>query len=422
MMPPNVTSSRLLCLLDLSWWLSRAWYVALGKVVGNADPATATARQHQIAANGTVALVVGWLARLLSAPAPACVAVALDSMGPTWRHKRTEELPPERRYKAGRPERPSAYHRASNTVIEIVQAHAIPILSAEGHEADDAIAAGVRLAIEVGLDVAIVSADKDFAALVRSMSPRRCSWCDGSCWTAAGVMCRNCGGVGKLISGGSVWQWPWNGSDEPEMARDPAATEAKYGVPPGMMADWLAIVGDESDNITGADGVGEKLAAQALRAQSHDLPGIEASPLEVLFAMVPDEPSDDALATARATLKKIGREVVNPFDDASVSRIAERKSEAEERLEDIKDRRGVARAVKKIQAQRAQVMLARELVMLDDSCPIVWRPEELPVGGFDLERVRELYRSLGFHGLAAEVRSEPKRSLAEILGERREGT
>ncbi len=422
MLPPNVTFSRMLCILDLSWWLSRAWYVALNKAIGKADPVTATARQHQIAANDTVAMVTGWLVRFLSAPAPACVAVALDSMGPTWRHARTDELPAERRYKAGRAERPSAYHRASNTVIEIVQAHAIPILSAEGHEADDCIAAAVRLATGAGLDCAIISADKDFGALVRWPTGNR--YDHENLDSHDGPWCNTCGDVHEPGTGGAggVWQWPWNGSDDPELARDPITIEAKYGVSPAMMADWLAIVGDESDNVKGAAGVGEEWAAKILRAQARCFVGSEVAPLDGAFAMVPDERGDDVLAAARYALKKVEREVPNPFDDASVSRIEERRAEAQARLDDIKERRGLSRALKKLREQRDQVLLARELVTLDASCPIVWRPEELPVGGFDLERVRELYRELGFYGLAAEVRSEPKRSLDEIWGDRKEGT
>lgn len=422
MIPLNVTSSRLLCLVDLSWWLSRAWYVALGKAIGNADPATATARQHQIAANGTVALVSGWLARLLSAPAPACVAVALDSMGPTWRHKRTEELPLERQYKAGRPERPNAYHRASNTVVEIVQAHAIPILSAEGHEADDCIAAAVRLATEAGLDCAILSADKDFGRLVRWPSGKR--YDHEHVDSHDGPWCNACGDVHESFGAGGVWQWPWNGSEEPEPARDPAAIETKYSVPPQMMTDWLAIVGDESDNVKGAEGLGEKWAARILHEQArHFAPmGPSMAPLEGCFALELPDPGDDALAAARNEIARVDRMKVNPFDDRSVERLTKKRAEAEARLHAVKDRRAFARALRKLKTQREQVILARELVTLDGSCPIVWRREELPVGGFDLERVRELYRELGFHGLAAEVRSDPKRSLAEILGDEREGT
>lgn len=391
MTPPGIESSRLLCLLDLSWWLSRAWYVALREALGGADPATATDRQHRIAATKTIALVTGWLARLLSAPTPACVAVALDSMGPTWRHRRTETLPEERRYKAGRGCRPEAYHRASNTVIEIVQLHAIPILSAEGFEADDCIAAGVAQAVETGLDVAIISADKDLASLVRARGTRPL-----------------------------VVQWPWSGHEGIDEVRNWGDIEKKYGVPPDEIADWLAIVGDASDNVRGVEGVGEEGAAEILRAIRHPLfvaTTPHLSPLERALGFAVQAPYDAALATAQRAVRLLKDRPPNALSsDETKAHHAQKLAEAEAIKEQMKAQRRLARDLDRLHASRESVVLARELVTLDASCPIVWRPEELPVGGYDVEGLRALYRDLDFHKLACEVAGQPKRSIQEIIG------
>lgn len=391
MTPPGMASSRLLCLLDLSWWLSRAWYVALREALGGADPATATDRQHRIAAANTIALVTGWLVRLLSAPAPACLAVALDSMGPTWRHRKTEELPEERRYKAGRLARPEAYHRASNTVIEIVQLHAIPILSAEGFEADDCIAAGVARAVEMGLDVAIISADKDLASLVRARGTRPL-----------------------------VVQWPWSGHEGLEDVRSWGDIEKKYGVPPGEIPDWLAIVGDSSDNVLGVQGVGEEGAAAILSAVRHPLFVVatpQLMPLERALGFAVQAPYDAALALAQRAVRVLKDRPPNALaSDETKAHHAQKLAEAEASKEHIKAQRRLARDLDRLRASRESVLLARELVTLHASCPIVWRPDELPVGGYDIEGLRALYRDLNFYALAAEVASQPKRSMHEIIG------
>jgi 5'-3' exonuclease len=389
MIPPGVPSSRLLCLLDLSWWLSRAWYQAIREVLNGADAASATDAQHQIAGRKTIALVVGWLARLLSPPTPACLAVAVDSLGPTFRHELTKDFPEERRYKAGRPARPVAYHRAANTVLEVVQLHAIPVLAAEGYEADDAIATATRLALSQGLDVAIVAQDKDFAALVQD----------------------------------HVWMWAWVGLEGQADVRDPAAIWQKYGqrcgrdgewigVLPRDIHDWLAIVGDTCDNVLGVEDVGELGAAQLLRS----LPSGPGRAIDRLLAWNIAEVSADTVAEARVALKKLDNTRANLLSDEGVARLAEKRKEAEAYLAALKERRLLSRLLGKVRSQQDRVLAARELVTLRDDCPIVWRPQDLPVGGFDLESLRALYHDLGFHAMASEVRSQPKRTMTEICG------
>jgi 5'-3' exonuclease len=401
MIPPGIFSGRLLCLLDLSWWLSCAWYQALREVLGDVDPAQATEQHYRKAANKTIALVAGWIARLLSAPLPACVAVAVDTLGPTIRHEMTKGLPEERRYKAGRPARPVAYHRAANTVLEIVQLHAIPVLAAEGYEADDVIATASRLAVEAGLQVAIIAEDKDMAALVR---------------------------------GGAVWQWAWCGREGIEDIRGPTEIELRYGgrtsggqwygIAPELVPDWLAIVGDAADNVKGVEGLGELGAARVLMAASSGPIGASVgSPwdrgIDRALALELPEVSAEAVAEATKALKKIDNTKPNALSDEAIVRLCRKRAEAQAKVIELKEARLLWRLVAKLKAQREGVLLARDLVTLRDDCPIVWRPEELPVGGFDLEGLRALYHELGFHAMAAEVRSQPKRSLTDIL--RKEG-
>jgi 5'-3' exonuclease len=387
MIPPGIPADRLLCLLDLSWWLSRAWYQASREVLGGNDPALATERDHGIAARRTIALVAGWLARLLCSPIPACLAVAVDSLGPTFRHELTSAFPEERRYKAGRPSRPVAYHRAANKILELVQLHSIPVLAAEGYEADDAIATANRLALAEGLDVAIIAQDKDFAALVQE----------------------------------HVWMWAWVGLEGQADVRDPAAVWHRYGarskmadrwvgVLPRHIHDWLALVGDACDNVAGVEGVGELGAAELLDA----VPGGPGRGIDRLLTWHPGEVSDDAIAEAKGLIGKMANVRPNLLSDESVVRHAERRVQAEAQLSDLRERRRLSRLLNKVKAQREQALIARELVTLRTDAPIVWRPGELPIGGFDVDGLRDLYHDLGFHAMASEVRDQPKRSIREI--------
>ncbi|HSA66354.1 MAG TPA: hypothetical protein VLE24_01675 [Methyloceanibacter sp.] len=198
--------------------------------------------------------------------------------------------------------------------------------------------------------------------------------------------------------------------------RGVAQVTAKYGVPPSLLPDWLAIVGDDSDNVRGADGIGETWATRILQEQARVFAGTGVAPLDGCFALRIECASDEALDLARFELRRINKKKPNALDDDSAIRIDALRATTEAKIEAIKDRRGLARAVAKLQAQREQVMLARELVTLDASAPIVWRPEQLPVGGFDVEGLRELYREFEFYGLAAEVRTQPKRNINDITG------
>jgi len=143
------------------------------------------------------------------------------------RPARRMQLLPE--YKANRPPMPDLLRAQVNPIREWCAAAGWEILVQEGHEADDLIAAIVKA--REGLETAIISFDKDLAQLV----------------TADGV---------------SVWLPAPKGKFE---QMGPREVEDKFGVPPAAVRDYLALLGDSSDNIRGVDGVGAKTAAALLQ-------------------------------------------------------------------------------------------------------------------------------------------------------------
>jgi DNA polymerase-1 len=141
------------------------------------------------------------------------------------------EVHPE--YKANRTPTPEALRKQLLPILEIARAMGIGIFAQENVEADDLLAAyAVRRAKE-GLSIAVASADKDFAQIV----------------------------------GGPITQWvpPAPQAHKRDwQPMDPEKIQAKWGVSPQMMVDFLSLVGDSADNIDGVRGVGAKTAAQWL--------------------------------------------------------------------------------------------------------------------------------------------------------------
>lgn len=142
-------------------------------------------------------------------------------------------------YKANRPEREAALHHQIAIAREQLQADGYPVWAAKGFEADDLIATATTIALGMAdACVLILSADKDLLQLV---GPR------------VRVMNTNNG-----------------------QTFDEAAVVEKCGVRPDQMRDFLTLVGDNSDNVKGAAGIGPKKASDLLK-QFNDLDGIYAS-------------------------------------------------------------------------------------------------------------------------------------------------
>src|SRR4051812_7673420 len=132
-------------------------------------------------------------------------------------------------YKATREKMPSDLEWSLPRIREVIEGFRIPILELEDHEADDVIGTLAKRAVEQGLEAVIVSGDKDFYQLI---APHICLLNPGR------------GGQAQV-------EEEWIGVEN--------ASE-RLGVPPEHVTDYLALIGDSSDNVPGAPGIGPKTA------------------------------------------------------------------------------------------------------------------------------------------------------------------
>lgn len=176
------------------------------------------------------------LIRLIKDHHPEGVAVAWDVSRQTFR---TESYP---EYKANRNKAPDHFRSQLPLMDEVLEALNIAQLRVEGYEADDIIATLTRQATADGWDVLIVTGDRDAFQLVggpvRVLYTRR--------------------GISDTVLADAEW-----------------VTE-KYGVTPGQYVEYAALRGDNSDNLPGVPGVGEKTAAKLI-ADYGDIEGVFAS-------------------------------------------------------------------------------------------------------------------------------------------------
>ncbi|MEV0666552.1 DNA polymerase I [Actinomadura luteofluorescens] len=155
---------------------------------------------------------------------PSHIAVAFDRSEPTFRHEQYVE------YKAGRQKTPDEFRSQVSLIFEVLDALRIPRLSVAGFEADDIIATLSVQATRAGMQTLVVTGDRD---------------------------------AFQLVDDSVTILYPVRGVSE--LARmDPAAVEAKYGVPPERYRELAALVGESSDNLPGVPGVGPKTAAKWL--------------------------------------------------------------------------------------------------------------------------------------------------------------
>lgn len=165
--------------------------------------------------------VLNMLRSLIIQYKPSHVAVVFDAKGKTFRDELYEE------YKSNRPPMPDDLREQIEPLHEMVQAMGLPLLSITGVEADDVIGTLALKAASDGRNVLISTGDKDMAQLV---TPNI---------TLINTMT-------NVILG-------------------PDEVKEKYGVPPELIIDFLALMGDSSDNIPGVPGVGEKTALGLLQ-------------------------------------------------------------------------------------------------------------------------------------------------------------
>jgi DNA polymerase I len=166
------------------------------------------------------------LRKLAKEHAPDYLAVVFDTKEPTFRDKLFDK------YKAQRPPMPDDLAVQLPYVRRMCEAMRLAILEYPGFEADDVIGALARQASKKGLDVSIVTSDKDMMQLV--------------------------GGNVRVLRPGA-------GPDKTDLVVDAAKVEELMGVPPEKVADVMALMGDSIDNIPGAKGIGEKGAKELIR-------------------------------------------------------------------------------------------------------------------------------------------------------------
>jgi DNA polymerase-1 len=248
-------SAKPLVLVDGSSYLYRAFHALPPLTTGSGQP------------TGAVLGVLNMIYKLLDEYAPERMAAVFDAPGRTFRDDLYDA------YKANRPPMPDELGSQVEPLLEAIRKLGIPVVSVPGIEADDVIGTLARQAAGAGLATVISTSDKDMAQLV-----------DG--WITL------------------VDTMPRPGRDASQPI-DAAAVKAKFGVGPERIVDFLALVGDTSDNIPGVKGVGAKTAAKWLE-QYGSLDGLVAHASEIagkageqLRAAIPDLPLFRELATIR---------------------------------------------------------------------------------------------------------------------------
>ncbi len=204
---------RSVYLIDGSGQLHRAFHAIHGLATSRGLPTNAT--------YGFTTM----LRKLLQDERPEHVAVLFDPPGKTARHQQYAE------YKANRPAMDADLALQLPYIRRVCEAFRLPIVEVPGFEADDVIATLAGQAVSAGLQVVIVSADKDLLQLVDDA-----------------VVVLNPGREGT----GATFL-------------DRKAVEEKWSVPPERVVDVLALVGDSVDNVPGVPGIGDKGARELVR-------------------------------------------------------------------------------------------------------------------------------------------------------------
>ncbi|MEO6527114.1 MAG: DNA polymerase I [Gemmatimonadaceae bacterium] len=300
--PPVATrpNSPRVFLVDGYALIYRAFFALIAR------PLTTARGENTSAAWG----VVNFLQRLLSSHRPEYLGWVHDS-GLSFRHERYPA------YKATREklteELQSDFDTGMERICQLLEAYRVPILSLKGYEADDVIGTLARQGVAQGTNVVIVSGDKDFQQLVKP-----------------GVWLLN-PGRGGPASVEEQWVSIENGAE-------------RLGVAPSHVTDYLALVGDSSDNVPGVKGIGDKTARDLV-----------------------DEFGDlEAILTAAPTLTK--------------------KRPREALLE-----------------QTEMARLSKELVTIREDLPLTLQLEDMRVREPDTARLRQLFVELEFHTLAKAI-------------------
>jgi DNA polymerase-1 len=288
-MPPSKPVKKLF-LVDAMGFIFRAYFAPMGRLNNAAGIPTKVPY-----------LFVTMLRRLMRDYQPDYLAVAFDLPEPTFRDKLFAE------YKAQRPPMPDDLAVQLPFVRRLCEAMRLPILAEPGYEADDIIGTLAAQGVKRKLDIYIITSDKDMLQLVS-------------------------GSVRVLIP------------TKQDLLVDEAKVVELLGVPPGKVADVMALMGDSIDNIPGAKGIGEKGA----------------------------------------------RELIQRF--GSVEKALDQADKVEGK-----------RYREALQTQREQVLMSKQLATIATDAPVKLDLEKLTVREPDTEALRELYAELGFTSLLKEL-------------------
>ena len=296
----QLPESPRLFLVDGYALIYRAFYALISR------PLTTSKGENTSAVWG----VANFVQRLLDKHKPDYLAWVHDS-GLSFRH---ETYPA---YKATREklteELQADFDRGMDRICELLEAYRIPIISLRGYEADDVIGTLAAKGLEQKLNVVVVSGDKDFQQLIKP-----------------GLWLLNPGRGGP-----AGVEEHWVGMEN--------ATE-RLGVPPHRVTDYLALVGDSSDNVPGVKGIGDKTACE-LVAQYGDIESI--------------------LAHAHEITKKRPREALLQYAD--------------------------------------NARLSKELVTIRENLGVSFDADATRLREPDYPRLRDLYVDLEFHSLAKNI-------------------
>jgi len=160
------------------------------------------------------------LFKILKEKQPDSIAISFDSPVPTERHKIYED------YKAQRPETPDDLLQQIPHIRRIVAAFCIPVFEIPGYEADDVLGTIAKKASQQGMDVYIVTSDKDMLQIVDERV--------------------------------KIYDPMKDRMLDTEYVKD------RYGILPGRISEFMALTGDPIDNIPGVKGVGQKTAKDLL--------------------------------------------------------------------------------------------------------------------------------------------------------------
>ncbi|WP_458524557.1 DNA polymerase I [Onishia taeanensis] len=249
---------------------------------------------------GAVKGVLNMLKSLIKQYPDSPMAVVFDAKGKTFRDEMFEQ------YKAHRPPMPDDLRSQVKPLHDCVRALGLPLLCIEGVEADDVIGTLARHATEAGRDAVISTGDKDMAQLVNGHI------------TLVNTM------KGETL--------------------DVDGVNEKFGLPPELIIDFLALMGDKVDNIPGVPGVGEKTALGLLQ-------GIQGG-LDTIYADL-------------------------------------------ERIKTLSFR-GAKTLHKKLEAHRDEAFLSYRLATIKTDCELPAGLDDLDIAHPDREALAELYREMEF--------------------------